>query len=95
MAYRCFQRFGPDEVFFRVTGIPDPQVMDRGDPDANFDITINYDVLNTDPKSQEAKLAQMTALLQLDRNGRIDVDKLLSVMAAAIDPILADAVLLL
>jgi hypothetical protein len=77
MAYRCFQRFGPDEVFFRVTG----------------DITINYDVLNTDPKSQEVKLAQMTALLQLDRNGRIDVDKLLSVMAGAIDPILADSVL--
>jgi len=22
MAYKCFQRFGPDEVFFQVTGIP-------------------------------------------------------------------------
>ena len=93
MAYRCFQRFGPDEVFFRVTGVPDPQVMDRGDPDSNFDITINYDVLNTDPKSQEVKLAQMTQLIQLDRNGRIDVDKLLSVLASSIDPILADSVL--
>ena len=93
MAYRCFQRFGPDEVFFRVTGIPDPQVMDRGDPDSNFDITINYDVLNTDPKSQEVKLAQMTQLIQLDRNGRIDVDKMLSVLASSIDPILADSVL--
>ena len=93
MAYRCFQRFGPDEIFFRVTNIPDAQVMDRGDPDSNFDITINYDVLNTDPKSQEVKLAQMTSLLQLDRNGRIDIDKLISVMAASIDPILADSVL--
>ena len=93
MAYRCFQRFGPDEVFFRVTGIPDPQVMDRGDPDSDFDITINYDVLNTDPKSQEVKLAQMTQLIQLDRNGRIDVDKMLSVLASSIDPILADSVL--
>lgn len=93
MAYRCFQRFGPDEIFFRVTGIPDPQVMDRGDPDSDFDITINYDVLNTDPKSQEVKLAQMTQLIQLDRNGRIDVDKMLSVLASSIDPILADSVL--
>jgi len=93
MAYRCFQRFGPDEIFFRVTGIPDPQVMDRGNPDADFDITINYDVLNTDPKSQEVKLAQMTQLIQLDRNGRIDVDKMLSVLASSIDPILADSVL--
>ena len=93
MAYRCFQRFGPDEMFFRVTGVPDPQVMDRGDPDANFDITINYDVLNTDPKSQEVKLAQMTQLIQLDRNGRIDVDRLIAVLAGSIDPILADSVL--
>jgi hypothetical protein len=93
MAYRCFQRFGPDEIFFRVTGIPDPQVMDRGDPDSDFDITINYDVLNTDPKSQEVKLAQMTQLIQLDRNGRIDVDKMLSILASSIDPILADSVL--
>ena len=93
MAYRCFQRFGPDEVFFRVTGIPDPQVMDRGDPDENFDITISYDVLNTDPKSQEVKLQQMTQLIQLDRNGRIDVDRLISVLAGSVDPILADSVL--
>ena len=93
MAYRCFQRFGPDEVFFRVTGIPDPQIISRGDPDENFDITINYDVLNTDPKSQEAKLQQMTSLIQMDRNGRIDVDSLISVLAGSIDPILADSVL--
>ena len=93
MSYRCFQRFGPDSVFFRVTGVPDPMQFDKGDPDENFDIAVSYDVLNADPDTQENKLKQMVQLMQLDRNGRINVDALLEVLAGSIDPILADAVL--
>jgi hypothetical protein len=93
MAFRCFQRFGPDEVFFRVTGIPDPQVFNKGNPDENFDILINFDVLNTDPETVQAKLQQFAALNQLNANGRMNVDNLLDVAAAAIDPVMADAIL--
>jgi hypothetical protein len=93
MAYRCFQRFGPDEVFFRVTGIPDPQVLNKGNPDENFDILINFDVQNTDPETVQAKLQQFVALNQLNANGRMNVDNLLDIAAASIDPIMADAVL--
>ena len=93
MAYKCFQRFGPDEVFFRVTGIPDPQVLNKGNPDENFDIMINFDVLNTDPETVQAKLQQFVALNQLNANGRLNVDALLDVAAASIDPVMADAVL--
>ena len=93
MSYRCFQRFGPDSIFFRVTGVPDPMQFSKGDPDENFDIVVSYDVLNTDPDTQENKLSQMVQLMQLDRNGRINVDTLLDVLAGSIDPILADAVL--
>jgi hypothetical protein len=93
MAYRCFQRFGPDEVFFRVTGIPDPQVLNKGNPDENFDILINFDVQNTDPETVQAKLQQFVALNQLNANGRMNVDSLLDIAAASIDPIMADAVL--
>jgi len=93
LAYRCFQRFGPDSIFFRVTGSPDPQVFDKGDPDENFDILISYDVLNSDPEAQENKLNQLVSLTQLDRNGRISIDRLLEVAASSIDPTLADAIL--
>lgn len=93
MAYRCYQRFGPDEIFFRVTGSPDAQVFNKGNPDENFDLIISYDVLNTDPKAQENKLNQIVSLTQLDRNGRIDVNRLLDVVASSIDPVLADAIL--
>jgi len=91
--YRCFQRFGPDQIFFRVTGVPDPQTFNKGNADENFDVTISYDVLNTDPEKQENKLNQMVSLLQLDRNGRINVDNLLTLIAGSVDPVLADGVL--
>ena len=93
MAFRCFQRFGPDSIFFRVTGVPDPQEFDKGDPDENFDIIVSYDVLNTDPDSQENRLKQMVQLVSLDRNGRINADNLLDALAGSIDPVLADSVL--
>ena len=93
LAYKCFQRFGPDSIFFRVTGSPDPQQFGKGDPSENFDVTISYDVLNTDPETQEKKLAQIQALTALDRNGRINVDNLLTVIANSVDPVLADQVL--
>ena len=93
MAYKCFQRFGPDEVFFRVTGVPDPQVLNKGNPDENFDILISFDVQNTDPETIQAKLQQFVALNQLNANGRMNVDSLLDIAAASIDPIMADAVL--
>lgn len=93
MAFKCFQRFGPDEVFFRVTGIPDQQVFNKGNPDENFDILINFDVLNTDPETVQAKLQQFASLNQLNANGRMNVDSLLDVAASAIDPVMADAVL--
>jgi hypothetical protein len=93
MSFRCFQRFGPDAIFFRVTGVPDPQEFSKGDPDENFDIMVTYDVLNSDPDTQENKLKQMVQLISLDRNGRINTDILLDVLAGSVDPVLADAVL--
>jgi hypothetical protein len=65
----------------------------KGDPLEDFDVTISYDVLNTDPETQEKKLAQIQALTALDRNGRINVDALLTVIANSVDPVLADQIL--
>ena len=94
LSYRCFQRFGPDEIFFRVTGVPDPQQFSKGNPDENFDITISYDVLNTDPETQEKKLERLLSLVQMDRNGVLDVREIISIAAMSIDPIMADQILL-
>ena len=93
LCYRNFQRFGQDRIFFNVTGVPDPQMFSKGNPDENFDVTISFDVLNADGDKQEAKMNQLLSLVQMDRNGRIDMDKLLSAIASSIDPVLADGVM--
>jgi hypothetical protein len=91
--FRCFQRFGPDSIYFRVTGAPDPVTFPKGNPNEEYDIIINYDVLNTDKEMQETKLQQIVNLTQLDSNGRINMTALLDTMAMAVDPMLADAIL--
>jgi len=92
-AFKNFQRFGPDEVFFRVTGNPDPQTFTKGNPDEDFDITVSFDTQNSDPDTVQKKVEQTISLLQLDNNGRMDVDKILEFSLSSIDPSLADTVL--
>ena len=73
--------------------VPDAQVFDKGNPNENFDIMVNFDVQNNDPETVEKKLQQFVALNQLNANNRLNVDSLLDVAAASIDPVMADAVL--
>jgi hypothetical protein len=93
MAFKCFQRFGPDEVFFQVTGVHDSQVFNKGNPDENFDILINFDVLNADPDNIQNKLKQFAELAQFNTNNRMSMDNFLDIAASAIDPVMADAIL--
>jgi hypothetical protein len=93
MCFRCFQRFGPEEVYFKVTGSPDMIAFGKGDPNENYDIIINYDVLNADKEVQEKKLQQLVNLTSIDAGGRINMQSLLDVLANSIDPVLADAIL--
>jgi hypothetical protein len=93
MAWKLYQRMGPDEVFFQVTGNPNPQVMTKGSPDEDFSIMVSFDTLSSDPDTAETQLKNMVSLVQLDRNGILDVNKLLEFAASSINPIFADYVL--
>ena len=93
MAWKLYQRMGPDEVFFQVTGNPNPQVMTKGNPDEDYSIMVSFDSLSSDPETIESQLKNMVSLVQLDRNGILDVNKLLEFAASSINPIFADYVL--
>jgi len=93
LAWKLYQRMGPDEVFFQVTGNPNPQVMSKGSPDENFSITVAFDSQSNDPETAEAQLKNMISLVQMDRNGIIDINKMLEFVASSINPIFADYVL--
>lgn len=92
MAYTCFQRFGPDEVFFNVTGVPDPVTMENVEDD-EFDLQITFDTLSTDPDTMEARFKAMASLMQMDPAGRIDPAKMIEFAAFSIDPAFASYVI--
>tara|TARA_R110000868_G_scaffold166686_3_gene400778 strand:- start:2287 stop:4362 length:2076 start_codon:yes stop_codon:yes gene_type:complete len=93
LAWKLFQRMGPDEIFFQVTGNPNPQTMTKGSPDENYSFTVSFDSLSADPDNAESRMKQIGSLVQFDRNGRIDMDKFLEFAAMSIDPVFGDYVL--
>lgn len=95
LAWKLYGKMGDDEVFFQVTGSPDPLVMTRDiAAETDFNITVNFDSMATDPDTAETRLKQVGSLIQFDRNGRIDIDKFLEFAAMSIDPTFADYVLM-
>lgn len=93
-AYKAFQRFGPDELFFRVTGSADPMKFQKGSPDEDFDVRIAFDVQTLDPEADKKSVIDRVAqLLPYDRSGRINIDAFVEMAVNAEDPILADAIL--
>ena len=93
-AYKCYLRYGPDEILFRVSGVPEPQQFQKGSADSeDMDISIHFDSQMSDPETVEKKLASMLQLVQFDRTGKIDVESMLEFAAAAIDPVLAEQII--
>jgi hypothetical protein len=88
LAYEQYQRYGPDEVMFRVTGVPDATRMDNR-PGEKLDITITFDSLFSDPDSVEKMIGNVGTLFSFDDQGKIDKGEWLSVAMQAISPIFA------
>jgi len=91
--YKAYNRYGPPSVFFRVSGIPEPQEFTKMPTDHEMDLKVQFDIQNSDPESVEKKLTQLLQLVQYDKSGKIDLGKMLEFAAAAIDPVLADTIM--
>lgn len=94
MSYQCFQVFGPDEVFFRVTGQPDPIRFLRSPSESSADVKITFNVLDTDPETLQARLGLIREIAQQADRRKYDVDLLNSIIISMIDPSIADAITL-
>lgn len=88
-----FKKYGPEEVFFQVTGNPNPITFQRGERYEDYSVMIDYDAMLDNPEQVEKRAQLFMTLLQYDRTGRIDVEKLISYISSGIDPNMADAVL--
>lgn len=92
-AWKLYQRMGPDGVFFQVTGNPNPQTMTKGDPDENFDITVAFDTRENDPDSVKMQVESIGTIMQFDRNGVINTDKMVKMACNLINPFISDYIL--
>lgn len=93
MAYQAYQAFGPDELYFRVTGHPDPIQFKKNPVEEELDVTITFDTLMNDPEMIEQRVNLFRVLAQNSQTGRFNMEALDEIMANMIDPTIADAVM--
>jgi len=82
LAYKAFQKFydGPD-LYFRVTGVPDPQVFNNTYFQEELDVKMVYDVRLGDKDYVKEKTELLLQLANADTNGTFDRDQVLQVAA--------------
>lgn len=93
MARKLCRRFGPPMIDVRITGDPNAEQYDNTLDDEDMDVSVSFDTQNTDPKIMEAKLQGFGGLLAIDKYGVINGPELIYMMATALDPSIAAAVM--
>ena len=93
--YSLYQQYGPDEEFFRVTGVNDIQKFAKGAPGERFDFWLQFDVATQDPTQMVERVKAIAELGgMLDKNGTLDTEKLLQIAVGQLLPGAADSVML-
>lgn len=85
MAYDLYQKYGPEEMFFRITGHPDLEKMEKKEGE-RLDISITFDTMMDDADNAMSAVRAAGELLLADAGGRIDRDEYLAVSMELISP---------
>ena len=93
--WTLYQQYGPDEEYFRVTGMRDMQKFAKGRAGERFDFYMQFDAATQDP---EQMLERVKAVGELggmvDKNGTLDTEKLLQLAIGQVLPGASEKVLL-
>jgi len=93
--YDLYQQYGPDEEYFRVTGVNDIQKFAKGAAGERFDFWLSFDVASQDPQQMVERVKAIAELGgMLDKNGTLDTEKLLQVAVGQILPGAAESIML-
>lgn len=94
--WKLYQQFGSEETYFRVIGLKnaDPTLMEKGDPEEEYDINLTWDVQSMDYQRQGEKMEMMgKAINTYDKYGAVDYTEWLQVILDAIDPNIAERII--
>jgi len=93
--YDLYQQYGPDEEYFRVTGVNDIQKFNKGAAGERFDFWLSFDVASQDPQQMVERVKAIAELGgMLDKNGTLDTEKLLQVAVSQILPGASESIML-
>jgi len=94
MTYETWKLDGPEELFLRVTGSPEPVQFVKKEDEGEMDITISFNSTYDDPEKTEKMLAGLYQILQNDQSGRVNAEAITDMALSALDPTMADSVLM-
>jgi hypothetical protein len=95
--WKLYQQYGDDKVVFRVMGLQKapPQVMQKGDPQEDFDFWLSYDALSMNTDAQTTKLENIAKICATaDKYGQVDYSQLLQLMLESVDSSIAERIIL-
>ena len=93
--YSLYQQYGPDQEFFRVTGMQDLQKFNKGRPGERFDFSIQFDAASQDPAQMLERTKSIAELAPvLDRNGTLDTERLLQIAVNQLLPGAAESIMI-
>jgi hypothetical protein len=86
LIYKSHQKYGEDELHFRITGQPDPIVFNKSAVEEELDVSIVFDSRMTQPDFVKDIVDGLDSLMASDRTGRIDPDAFIDIRTSLILP---------
>ncbi len=85
--FSLYQQYGPDEEYYRVTGVQEMQRFDKGNPGERYDFWLNFDISTQDPEHIVERVDAIAKLgAALDKSGTLDTEALLQMAVEQIGP---------
>lgn len=96
--YSLWKQFGDEQTWFRVVGggNSDPKQIEKGPADESYDFFITNSALTASDSESFERIttAIAQAVATFDRSGQVDYSELLTIVVSAIDPSIADRIIL-
>lgn len=86
LVYKTHQKYGEDELIFRITGSPDPITMNKSPSEEELDVKIVFDSRTTQPDYTKDIMEGLQILVGMDRTGRLDPDAITDIATATLLP---------
>ena len=93
MVYDIYSQEGEDELYFRVTGKPEPVQFLRNPNESTFDIQVSFNSTYNDPDKVEKLIDGLYKIKSQDPNGRVSDEVITDLALSALDPVAADMAL--